>query len=267
MDCKNCLKTLRTDYSFCPACGAKVIRNRLTVKNLWYDATERFLNIDNTFLITFKHLFSKPDEVIVGYIKGVRKKYLNPISYFTIAITLGGLFVYLHNEFFPDALDFSFLYNDSDSLNEADKFSLELQKKINHYIFKYQSLFYIAMLPFLSLISRLIFIDKKDFNFSEHFVMNIYGYSQMSILINLIYIVFIWNSKLLYYASMVNMVFQISFFTWIYFKIFNLSTKQALLRLFLFLILLGVLFVLIIIVTALYLVAFTDTFKSLVENG
>ena len=42
MNCKNCDLPLRTDYSFCSNCGAKVIRNRLTLKNLWYDFTERF---------------------------------------------------------------------------------------------------------------------------------------------------------------------------------------------------------------------------------
>ena len=40
MQCRNCGTSLRTDYSFCPDCGAKVIRNRITIKNLLYD----FLN-------------------------------------------------------------------------------------------------------------------------------------------------------------------------------------------------------------------------------
>jgi len=193
MECKNCELPLRTDYSFCSNCGAKVIHNRLTLKNLWYDVTERFFNVDNTFVKTFKHLFSRPDDVIVGYIKGTRKKYLNPISYFTIAVTLGGLFVYIYTEFFPDALDFKFLYPDPEKLNDADKLGLDFQKKINTYLFKYQSLFYIAMLPVLALISRLVFFNKKQFNLSEHFVINIYAYSQMSMIINTIYILIIWN--------------------------------------------------------------------------
>lgn len=263
MECKNCLKSLRTDFTYCPDCGAKVIRNRLTVKNLWYDATERFFNIDNTFLLTFKDLFTKPDVVIVGYINGVRKKYLNPISYFTIAITLGGLFVYLNTEFFPDAMDFKFLYGDENSLNEADRFAQDLSKKLNSYLFKYQSLFYIAMLPLLSLMSRLIFLDKKQFNISEHFVINIYAYSQMSIVINTIYIFILWNSKLLYYVSMGNLAFQIGFFTWVMYNIFNLSKKQMFFKLILFLLLLGVLFFIIIVCSVIYLLVFTDTFQKM----
>lgn len=263
MECKNCSTPLRTDYSFCSNCGAKIIRNRITLKNLWYDFTERFFNLDNTFIKTFKHLFSRPDEVIVGYIKGARKKYLNPISYFTIAITLGGLFVYIHNEFFPDALDFKFLYPDVNSLSDADKMGYDFQKKINTYLFKYQSLFYIAMLPFLALISRLVFINKKQFNLSEHFVINIYAYSQMSIVINTIYIVLLWNSKLLYYASMGNLIFQIGFFTWVFYKIFRLNLKQTLIKLLFFLLILAVVFFIFMVAGGIYLAFFTDTFQNL----
>ncbi|ASV29230.1 DUF3667 domain-containing protein [Maribacter cobaltidurans] len=263
MQCKNCDNSLRTDYSYCPDCGAKVIRNRLTIKNLWHDATERFFNLDNTFLITFKHLLTKPDKVIVGYLNGVRKKYLNPISYFTIAITLGGLFVYLSTEFFPDALDFSFLYPDADSIKESDKFALDLQKTINKYIFKYQSLFYIAMLPLLAFISKLVFINKKQFNFSEHFIIVIYGYSQMSIIVNSLYILVIWNSKLLYYISFFNLIFQILFFTWVYYKIYLLNWKQTLIKLIFFLIILCVLFVGIVVLSTLYILAFTDMFQNI----
>ena len=243
MDCKNCERPLRTDYSFCANCGAKVIRNRITIKSLWFDFTERFFNLDNTFLKTFKHLFSRPDDVIVGYINGARKKYLNPVSYFTIAIMLGGLFVYIHTEFFPDALDFKFRYPDESSLSESEKFGLGFQKKINYYLFKYQSLFYVAMLPFLALISKLIFFNKKRFNLSEHFVINIYAYSHLSIIINTIYIFVLWNSMALYYISMANLIFQIGFFCWVFYKIFDLSIKQTFLKLLFFLLVLAVLFV------------------------
>ncbi|TDS16769.1 uncharacterized protein DUF3667 [Maribacter caenipelagi] len=263
MECKNCHTNLRTDYSYCPNCGAKVIRNRLTVKNLWYDATERFFNIDNTFLRTFKHLFTKPDEVIGGYINGVRKKYLNPISYFTIAITLGGLFVYVYTEFFPNALDFDFRYGNSSSLTEAEKFGQDFQKKWNTYLFKYQSLFYIAMLPFLALISRLVFINKKQFNLSEHFVINIYSYSHLSIIINTVYMLVLWNSKLLYYVSMVNLVFQIGFFTWVFYKLFNLTIKQTIIKLLFFFFLFAAVCSVLLIIGIVYIALFTDTFQKI----
>ena len=63
MNCKNCNSTLRTDYSFCPDCGAKVVRQRITNKSLIYDFLERYFNLDNTFLKTIWHMLIKPEEV------------------------------------------------------------------------------------------------------------------------------------------------------------------------------------------------------------
>ena len=264
MECKNCTNQLRTDYSYCPDCGAKVIRNRITVKNLWYDAVERFFNIDNTFIITFKNLFTNPDKVIVGYIKGVRKKYLNPISYFTIAVMLGGLFIFLNKQFFPEAMDYQFNSMNIEKMSESDKLGMEWGKKFQYYLYEYQNFFYIVMLPFLALISKLVFINKKEFNFSEHFVMNIYGYSQMSICVNILYILLIWNAQLLYYAATINGIFQVLYFSYMFKKIFNLNLKQTLLKLLFFLVILGALFVIFILALGLYLAFFTDTFANLV---
>ncbi|MDT0540414.1 DUF3667 domain-containing protein [Croceitalea sp. P059] len=263
MNCKNCENSLRTDYSFCPDCGAKVIRNRITVKNLWYDAVERFFNVDNTFLITVLHLFTKPEKVIIGYIEGVRKKYLNPISYFTIAVTIGGLFLFLVQEFFPDALSFQFTQIDSETIKESDKIGLEFGKQFQELIFKYQGLFYILTLPILAAISRLVFINRKKYNFSEHFIINIYGYSHLSLCINIIYLGLMWNSKILYYIGLINVPIQILYFTYVFKRIFQLNLKQTLIKLIFFLFILGTLFFILMVLIALYMVFFTDIFQQM----
>ena len=82
MECKNCSNQLSTNSDFCNSCGAKVIRNRLTLKNIFEHIIETFFNYDNKLLRTFIDLFKKPEKVIDGYINGVRKRYVNPISYF-----------------------------------------------------------------------------------------------------------------------------------------------------------------------------------------
>ncbi|WP_297793856.1 DUF3667 domain-containing protein [uncultured Eudoraea sp.] len=81
MECKNCGTTLNEDVNYCSNCGARIIRKRLTFKNLSHDLIERYFDLDNTFLRTFIHMFTKPEQVIEGYISGIRRKYLNPISY------------------------------------------------------------------------------------------------------------------------------------------------------------------------------------------
>ena len=261
MHCKNCNFKLRTDYAFCPNCGARVIRNRITVKNLWYDAVERFFNVDNTFITTFTHLFTRPEGVIGGYISGVRKKYLNPISYFTIAVTLGGLFIFLSQEFFPDAMNFQFQSFSTET--ERDKLAVDVGRKFQETLFKFQSLFYILTIPFLALISKLVFVDKKQYNFSEHFVINIYGYSQLSICINMINIALMWNSKWLFYVSMINFPLQILYFTYVFKRIFQLKVSQALIRLFFFLVIFGACFAIVSVLLGVYMALFTDAFANL----
>lgn len=91
MQCQNCSTIITQNGNYCPNCGAKVIRNRITMRNLITDFSEEFLSFDNKFLKTFIDLFKKPEVVIGGYISGVRKKYVNAISYFAIALTITGL--------------------------------------------------------------------------------------------------------------------------------------------------------------------------------
>ena len=66
MYCKNCDTPLRYKADFCHGCGAKIIRHRLTIKNLWADFLERFLNLENYLLKTFIAMFKQPEAVITG---------------------------------------------------------------------------------------------------------------------------------------------------------------------------------------------------------
>lgn len=171
MECKNCELPLRSDYTFCSNCGAKIIRNKLTFKNLWYDVTERYFNVDNTFLKTFWHLFTKPEKVIEGYIGGVRKKYLNPISYLGIALSLSGILVFLIKNFFIEAINFD------ENFQGATPAFAEKWKDIT---FDYSSLFFISYVPLITISAFLVF-NKRKFNFTEHFIAGIYLLAHYSI--------------------------------------------------------------------------------------
>ncbi len=170
MFCKNCERQLRTDFRFCPDCGAKIIRNRITLKNLWGDVVERVFNIDNTFLKTFGHLFSRPEAVIEGYIEGTRVRYINPISYLAIAITLSGfLIVILKNNI--GAIDFDVF---------GTGFSSIAQQKIASFTFDYQSLVFVLFIPVMAIAGFLSF-PEKDYNFSERLVIFMYTLAHYSI--------------------------------------------------------------------------------------
>ena len=95
MECKNCLLSLQENDNYCPDCGAKVIRNRLTLKNLFEHFSETFLNYDNTFIQTVVNLIKQPKDVIGNYISGTRKKYIDPISFLAICLTFSGFYLFI----------------------------------------------------------------------------------------------------------------------------------------------------------------------------
>ena len=170
MQCKNCSNSLRTDYSYCPNCGGKIIRNRLTVKNLWDDILERYFNLDNTFITTFKNLFSQPEIVIEGYIHGARKKYLNPISYLGIAITLSGILVFFMKKNSGD-LNMDILGTGTSQVGQA---------KLWDVVLDYQAIFFVMYIPMMAAAGWLNFQAQK-YNFSERVVIFMYTLAQYSL--------------------------------------------------------------------------------------
>ncbi len=172
MNCKNCNTPQRTDYKFCPACGAKVVVKRLTFRNLAYDITERVFNVDSTFFRTFIQLFKRPEEVIDSYVQGVRRRFLNPISHLGIALTLSGLTIFIMKKVMTPEMFNSYGGN----LPE------EAASKIYEAIFDYSSLFFLVYIPVFALAGYLTF-NKKDYYFSEYIIAFIYIMAQWSIAI------------------------------------------------------------------------------------
>lgn len=172
MNCKNCNHTLNQTDDYCNVCGAKVIRNRLTISNLFSHFSEHFLNYDNRLLQTFIKLFTTPEVVIGNYINGTRKKYVNAISYFAIAISIAGLQLYIINKFFPGAMDLT---------NYSQEGTEEINKKISSITQEYQTIIMMFYIPFYALFSKIVFINHKQYNYTEHLVMFLYIQAQLSI--------------------------------------------------------------------------------------
>ena len=172
MQCKNCLKTQTHPFNFCPECGAKVIKNRLSVKNLSADILHSMFDIDSTFLKTFRHLFSKPETVIDSYVQGVRKKYINPVGYFGIALTLSGLLLFLMRKFFRGDIDYDVW---DQGVNP------EVMGRIMNVLFDLNTLLFIIYIPIFAFIAWLIF-NKRKYNPTEYHVFYMYILAHWSIL-------------------------------------------------------------------------------------
>ncbi len=251
-------------HNFCPECGAKVIRNRLTLKNIFSDFSAQFLNYDNTFLVTFIHLFTKPEAVINGYINGTRKKYIHVIQYLAISLTLLGLQLFILNKFYPDF--FTSVFTDTqnyfatypeESRHDMEKFMTNYYTFIN----EYQSLIYVIGIPLTAFVTRLAFLKEKLYNFTEHIVVNTYitaQYVLFSFFTYLFFAIFDLNIGVLVTLSTLLYMFYYGF---VFYKTHKLSVITIILRFILSIAIICAIFLLIFIVGIIVGVIYLKFFK------
>ena len=231
MECKNCNTSLSKLINYCPLCGAKIIKKRLTFKNLSVDITEQFLNIDNKFLKTFLHLFTKPELVINGFINGTRKKYINVIQYFAVGLTLVGIQVFILNNFFLDALqiDNEFLKSLEENSNpENNPFATFNFEEVNNF----QSIIYILSVPVSTIATWIAYyvIGERRFNFTEHLVINLYYSAQIIMITAVLSILFLcFGFDYLMISGLIS-VLTFGYFFYILKRVFNSTLWDAILQ-------------------------------------
>ena len=255
MNCKNCHTELTATSEFCYHCGGKVIKNRLTFRNLFEHISETFFNYDNKLLRTFIDLFKQPEIVIDGYIQGIRKRYVNPISYFGLAITMTGLYLIILNKFYPEALDFS---------NFAVKGQEEFQQKNMNFVQEYMSILMMLYIPMYALIARITFVGLKKFNYTELLVVFMYWQAQTSII----------SSVIIIAGAMLGIsqgILSIAFFplmmiyaAYILKRLYQLSFGEIIARTLLFLVILGV-FMAILTVVFIIIMFITGDMNQIIE--
>lgn len=230
--CVNCNQHIALDQRFCSYCGGKRIYNKLTWWNLLEDFADRFLNLENSFFKTFIALFKQPEDVIGGYMNGMRKKYLPAFSYFAIAITVAGITSFFIRQFFME--DMIAAQNDLYSAGPA----IELQKSFNdkwlRTVMEYQSLFYFSIIPILALISKLVFWNYKKVNFVEHMVIYLYSYSHIAMITSIAGLLAMWNMTLYQIFGMLSIVVMILYMAYVLKRLFALDVAQIILKTALF---------------------------------
>lgn len=74
--------------TFCHTCGERLLEERLSLKWLRAQLRERFISLDRGFLHTVWALTRRPGSVQRDVVEGLRRPYVNPLTYFFIAATL-----------------------------------------------------------------------------------------------------------------------------------------------------------------------------------
>ncbi len=255
MNCKNCQTSLIDQSDYCNVCGAKVIRNRLTIKALFSHISEEFFTYDNKLLQTFIDLFKTPENVIGNYIDGTRKKYVNIISYFALAITAAGLQIIFLNKFFPELVDFSAITVEGQE---------EAANQNYAFVQEYQSIILMFYVPIYALMSKIVFFNIKKYNYTEHLVIFMYIIAQMSVLGAIVVVFGAFLGITLGTISLIFMPVQLLYSAYCLKRLYNLSLKGIILRTLFFILVLGVMFV---IFSILYLIIiyFTGDLQNMIE--
>ncbi|MGJ8551077.1 DUF3667 domain-containing protein [Winogradskyella wichelsiae] len=261
MNCKNCPTELQEQDDYCKSCGGKVIRNRLTFRNLFEHISETFFNYDNKLLQTFIQLFKQPEDVIDGYITGTRKKYANVISYFALAITISGFYLIIVNKYFPKTFDFSQM-----TISGQEDF----QKKNSTFVQEYQSILMMLYVPLYAFMARITFFNIKKYNYTELLVVFMYIQAQISIASA---IVVITLGVLGISSSIVGILMiplMIIYTTYVLKRLLKLSASDIVVRTLLFFVVLGVTLIIITILclVIMYLTGdLQETFGPAFEAG
>ncbi|MCW8981095.1 DUF3667 domain-containing protein [Altibacter sp.] len=254
MNCKNCEHQLQEQDSFCSNCGAKVVHHRLSLKYLWHEITEKYFNVDNTLLRTFLKLFTHPEIVIGEYIKGVRKKYVNVVSYYAIALTFAGLQIFILRKFFPEALDISFLIPENTPQANMDM----------EWTYDYYSILALINIPIYALMARLTFIGLDKYNFTEHLVIMAYLFAQFTLTTFPIILTIIILGGNFYVVSYAMLPFLFFYTALAYKRLYALTFRNILWRSMFFVVVAGILMLLIGLLQLVVMI-FTGDFQEMVE--
>jgi len=244
MNCKNCKSELNPKDNFCKECGAKIIKERITVKGLFSNLLDA-LGWDSNFFVTLRYLIHKPQIVINGYINGTRKKYTNPFTFFAIGIALS-LFVF--NQYSEQFVKLSAETNTKQSETTANFLSeifgtpkntiefdyekqYENQKIVTEKTLKYFNLISFLLLPFYAFIAFLVF--RKPYNYGEHLVINTYI---QGILLFLSIVLFIFSllTKINVFSSGIY-ILPFLYYPYVYKRLNKYTIGQTLLKILKFL--------------------------------
>ncbi|MAS71574.1 MULTISPECIES: DUF3667 domain-containing protein [unclassified Leeuwenhoekiella] len=257
--CLNCGMQFDDTDHFCRACGAKKIEERFTPKRVLHEAGERVFNIDNTFLRTFRDLFMKPEAVIGGFLAGLRKRYLNAFSYFTIAITVSGFQVFVMRRFYPNVIK---------EVSTLDGKGNALSQMIQDSVMEYQPIVMFATIPILALMGWLTFLSLKKHNYTEHFIIQLYTYSHVSMLGALAGILFLVTGLNYVLFGMFAIPIYILYNAYVFKRLYELSLKRLVLKTLLFLaILLVVYFLVSAIIVAIIIVTDFQGFLEMMKQN
>jgi len=158
--CLNCGELVIGNY--CHHCGQKKINPKLTWRVLFNDLQHRLFGFDNAFVHTVKDLTIAPGQVVKTYLQGNRVRYVGPVGYFFLLITI---FVLLIS--FLDIDMAAYTKSVTDTMQETESKKQQMaQHEVIVFVFDNLRIVRFLMVPFFIAATWVIFYNKR-YNFLE----------------------------------------------------------------------------------------------------
>ncbi len=204
----------------CPVCQRSARQGRISLRFLWQRLVEEVLGDRRSFRITFVDLFRNPGEVVRAYLDGRDLRYFSPLKYF---LTILALSLFLPVPRFMDNL----------LANLAVKTGRLDVAQAGEFVRDWNTLLYLPMLLLLGLVTR-YFYRAQRFNYAEHLVIAAYGWSQLTILSVLAFLVAPLARRVpeLQIVGMALVVLTPFYWFWFCHRVFGQSGVPAVLRAF-----------------------------------
>ena len=160
-----------------------------------------------------------------------------------------------------NALDFTKYFKGELFDNPASQAALENSSNTSY---EYGSLILSAMIPFMAIISVIVFFDKK-YNLTEHVIVYLYSMSALTILsviVGQIVLLFIPNSYLIFVLLLYLTMFV--YHCYAFKRIFKMGIGDLILRIFLFFIVFIAFYIIVGIIVAIFMF-FNGDFQQIIE--
>ncbi len=167
-NCRNCGADAHGKY--CQVCGQKTAFHRLTLGHIVSELPHAIFHVDRGFGVTLVQLLRSPGKTINNYLDGKRASYFNPLTFLLIWT---GVSAFLYSQY-------PFNYG----VGAAASMPPEIGAKYDAFLrnfFRYQSLLLLLYLPFLAVITKLLFW-KAGRAYGEHLVINAFMFAMLNAL-------------------------------------------------------------------------------------
>ena len=238
MECPNCKHTVPDDANFCIHCGNKVILPRITPSTLFSSFLENVLGWDNKYFRTLSIMLKDPKKLFSEYLQGARKKYMNPIAFFAIGMTLS---IFLFNAFEDQYISISieaakaqneFYAENLGGIYQEEGFQkkqIEIATTVQRGFLKYFNIASFVALPFNALLAFLVF--GKPYNYGEHLAIVTYIQGTSFLISCLMFLLTILVSPYLFMLSLILLFFL---YVYAYSKLYSFSIGDIALKVLLF---------------------------------